>query len=125
MVVDSQSSYTQCSPFCVGISPKSVQQVHNLVEALGGRHRSLNGQAANVLPSLLQERDEVVDSQHDVGDQLVLGHANVSDSNTHTQDLLQLELDGRLDFVDLAAQIFVVGDWGREFTSCEGISLRP
>jgi len=69
------------------------------------------------LPSLLQERNKVVDSQHDVRDQLVLSHANVSDSDTHTQDLLQLELDGRLDFVDLAAQILVVGDWGGEFTS--------
>lgn len=75
------------------------------------------------MPSLLQERDKVVDSQHDVGDQLVLSHTNVSDSNTHTQDLLQLELDGRLDFVDLAAQILVVGDWGGKFTSCDAVSL--
>ena len=91
----------------------------NLVEALGWRHRCLDSQAANVLPSLLQQRDEVVDRQHDVGDQLVLSHLDVSDSNTHTQDLLQLELDGGLDFVDLTAKIFVVGDWGWEFTSCE------
>jgi len=71
------------------------------------------------LPSLLQERNEVVDSQHDVGDELVLSHANVADSDTHAQNLLQLELDGALDFVDLAAQVFVVGDWGWEFTSYE------
>jgi hypothetical protein len=70
------------------------------------------------LPSLLQQRDEVVDSQHNVGNQLILGHLDVSDGNTHTQDLLQLELDGGLDFVDLAAEVFVVGDWGREFTGC-------
>jgi len=28
-----------------------------------------------------------------------------------------LELDGRLDFGDLGAEIFIVGDWGWEFTS--------
>jgi hypothetical protein len=74
------------------------------------------------LPSLLQQGDEVVDGQHNVGDQLILGHLDVSDSNTHTQDFLQLELDGGLDFVDLTAKIFVVGDWGWEFTGCEAKS---
>ena len=88
-----------------------------LIDALGRRHRSLDGQAAHVLPALLQEGDEVVDSQHDVGDQLVLSHANIADSDTHAQNLLQLELDSRLDFVDLGAEIFVVGDGSREFTS--------
>jgi len=88
-----------------------------LVESLWWRHRCLDGQAANILPSLFQERDKVVNSQHDVGDQLILGHLNVSDSDTHTQDLLQLEFDGGLDFIDLGAEIFVVGNWGWEFTS--------
>jgi hypothetical protein len=69
------------------------------------------------LPALLQQGYEVVDSQHYVGDQLILSHANIANSDTHAQDLLQLELDGRLDFGDLATQIFVVGDWGGEFTS--------
>lgn len=69
------------------------------------------------MPSLLQQRHEVVDGQHDVGDQLVLGHADISNSDTHAQHLLQLKFDGRLDFVDLAAQVLVVGDWGREFSS--------
>jgi len=90
---------------------------HPLVDTLGRRHRSLDCQAAHVLPSLLQQGHKVVDSQHDVGDQLILSHANVSDSDTHAQNLLQLELDSRLDFVDLGAEIFVVGDGSREFTS--------
>ena len=101
------------------VSIKSAEQYHHLVKALGRRHRCLDRQAAHVLPALLQERHEVVDGQHDVGDQLILSHANIADGDTHAQDLLQLELDCRLDFVDLAAQILVVGDWGREFTSCE------
>ena len=48
---------------------------------------------------------------------MILSHSDVSDSDTHAQDLLQLELDGGLDFVDLGAEILVVGDWGWEFTS--------
>ena len=104
------------------ISVKSAQPCPasltvNLVKALGRRHRSLDRQAAHVLPSLLQERHEVVDSQHNVGDQLILSHSHVSDSDTHAQYFLQLELDGRLDFVDLGAQVFVVGDGSWEFTS--------
>jgi hypothetical protein len=95
-----------------------------LVQTLGRRHRSLDRQAAHVLPALLQQRDEVVDSQHDVGDQLVLSHADIANSNTHTQDLLQLELDGALDFVDLGGQVFVVGDGGGEFTSCRTLELQ-
>jgi hypothetical protein len=95
---------------------------YHLVESLGRRHRSLDRQATHVLPALLQEGDKVVDGQHDVRDELILSHANVADSDTHTQNLLQLELDGRLDFVDLAAQIFVVGDGGGEFTSYRFIS---
>jgi hypothetical protein len=92
-------------------------QFHHLVKALGRRHRSLDRQAANVLPSLLKQRHEVVDGQHDVGDQFILGHANVSDGNTHAENLLKLELDGGLDLIDLAAQVLVVGDGSREFTS--------
>lgn len=105
--------------FHAGISIKSAQHFPRLVDTLGRRHGSLDSQATHVLPSLLQQRHKVVDSQHDVGDQLVLGHPDVSNSDTHAQHLLQLELDGRLDFVDLVAQVFVVRDWGREFTSCK------
>ena len=80
------------------------------------RKTTHDSQAANVLPALLQERDEVVDGQHDIGDQLVLSHTNVADGDTQAQNLLQLELDSRLDVVDLGLEIFVVGDRSREFT---------
>ena len=56
---------------------------------------------------------------------MILSHTDIADSNTHAENLLQLELDGGLDFVDLCAQILVVGDWGREFTSCAVISTYP
>jgi hypothetical protein len=110
-------------PSYVPGSQSRAQQNQYLVDALGRRHRSLDRQAANVLPSLLQQRHEVVDGQHDITDQLILSHAHVSDSDTHTQDLLQLKFDGRLDFGDLGAQIFVVGDGGWEFTSYKTVRI--
>lgn len=85
-----------------------------LVDALGGRHGSLDGQASNVLPALLEKRDEVVDGQHDVTDQLILGHVDVADSDTHAENLLELELDGGLDLGDLVGEILRVGDGGGE-----------
>lgn len=92
-----------------------------LVQALGWRHGSLHGQAAHILPALLQERDEVIDGKHDVSDELVLSHANIANSHSHTQDLLQLELDGRLYFGDLDVEIVCVRDWGRELAGWRGL----
>ena len=89
----------------------------HLVEALRRRHGSLDGKAANVLPALLEKGNEVVDGQHDVGNKLLLGHANVANSNTHAENLLELELDGGLDFVDTAGKIVGVGDGSRELAS--------
>lgn len=88
----------------------------NLIQSLGWRHACLDGQAADVLPALLQQTDQVVDGQHDIGDQLILGHTDVSDGDTHAQDLLQLELDGALDLGDFASEIFGVRDWGGELS---------
>lgn len=96
------------------MTPKSAQY---LVQTLGRRHGGLDDKAANVLPALLEQGDEVVDGQHDVGNKLVLGHANIADGNTEAKNLLKLELDGGPDIGDLGGQVFTVGDGGREFTS--------
>lgn len=90
----------------------------NLVEALGRRHGSLDGEASNVLPALLQERDQVVDGKHDVANELLLLHTDVADGDTHAENLLELELDGGLDLVDLASQVIGVGDGSRELSGC-------
>jgi len=73
-----------------------------------------DGQGAHVLPSFLQERNQVVDRQHDVTNQLVLSHTNVSDGDTQTKDLLELELDRALDVGDLVGEVLGVGDGSRE-----------
>jgi len=69
------------------------------------------------LPVLLQQRDEEVDGKHDVGQSLVFSHLDVTDSNSQAKNLLQLELDGRLDFVDLLLQVLTVRDGGGELSS--------
>lgn len=88
----------------------------NLIETSGRRHGSLDDKAANVLPALLQQRDKVVDGQHNVGHKLVLGHADVADGNTEAENLLKLELDGGLDLGDLGVHVLGVREGGREFT---------
>lgn len=110
--------------------PSSAQQSpadHNrnkaLVDAAGRRHGSLDGEAPNVLPALLQQRDEVVDGQHDVGDQLLLRHADVADGDTHAEHLLELELDGGLDLVHPGAEVVGVRDGRGELASCGGTGL--
>ena len=60
---------------------------------------------------------EMLRTQHDVSEDLVVGHLDVTNSNTHTQDLLKLELDGGTNFVDLVVQIFRVRDGSWEFAS--------
>lgn len=38
----------------------------------------------------------------------------MADGDTQAKHLLQLELDGRLDFRNLGSEIFIMRDWGRE-----------
>ena len=61
---------------------------------------------------------EATRTQHDVGENLVLGHLDVADSNTQAENLLKLELDRRLDFDDLVAEVLSVRDRGGELASC-------
>lgn len=89
-----------------------------LVDAARRRHGSLDGKATNVLPALLQQRDEVVDGQHDVANKLLLLHLDVADGDTHAENLLQLELDRRLNLVDLASEVIGVRDGRGELASC-------
>lgn len=75
-----------------------------------------DSQAPDILPALLQQGDEVVDSQHDVTDQMVLRHPNIPNSDTETQHFLELELDGALDIGDLLREVLGVGDGGGELS---------
>jgi len=65
---------------------------------------------------LLEQRDQEVDGQVDVLDEFILGHLDVADGDVQAQDLFHLELDGRLQIVDLLFHVVIVRQEGREFT---------
>lgn len=90
--------------------------MENLVEADGLVHGGLDEQGLDVLPVLLEKGDQEVDGHHDVGEELILGHLDVADSDTQAEDLLELELDGGTDLVGLLADVVGVGDGGGELT---------
>jgi hypothetical protein len=79
-------------------------------------HGRLQVQRLDVLPVLLQQGNKEVDRQHDVGNQLILSHLKMTNSNTETENLLQLELDGGTELVGLIGQGIVVRDGSRELT---------
>ena len=81
--------------------PNSTAQHDNLVQPEGLAHAALDVKAANILPVLLQKRHQKVDAHLDVDVQLLVSHGNIAHSHSHAQHLLQLELDGGLDLVDL------------------------
>lgn len=85
-----------------------------LEQADGLAHGRLDVEGLDVLPVLLQQGDEEVDGQHDVGEELVVGHLDVADGNTQAEHLLKLELDGALDLGDLLLEVLGVGDGGGE-----------
>ena len=74
-------------------------------------------QTLDILPVLLQQRHQEVHGQVNVLDQLLLSHADIADSNTQTQHLLHLELDGGLEVQGLLLQVVTVGDQGGELAS--------
>jgi len=100
--------------------PQRNEATERLVDTAGRRHGSLDDKAADVLPALLEQGDEVVDGQHEVGNKLLLGHANVADGDTKTQNLLELELDGGLDVGNLLLHVVGMADRSGELTGCRG-----
>lgn len=91
-----------------------------LVQPFRRRHRRLYRQAAHILPPLLQQRNEIIDGQHDVPDQLILRHAHIAYRHAQTEHLLQLELDCGFDFGGFGVEIFRVGYRGGEFAGYMG-----
>ena len=86
----------------------------HLEEAVRRTHSGLDVQRLDVLPVLLQQGHQEVDSRLDVDEQLLFGHFNVTDGDSHAKNLLKLELDLGLDVVDLVLERLVVGGERRE-----------
>ena len=90
-----------------------------LEDTLDLAHGALDVDGLDVLPVLLEERNEEVDGQVDVGEQLRFGHLNVADGDTEAESLLELELHGALDFVELLEDVFVGAEQGGELAGLE------
>merc|ERR1711944_59217 len=87
-----------------------------LVDTLWFSHGGLDGQGFDVLPVLLEKRNQEADRQVQVLDELIFRHINITDSNIEAKDLLHLELDGGLDIIDFTKHIILMGQHGWEFT---------
>ena len=87
------------------------------VDLLNRAHGGLDVDDLDVLPLLLQERDEEVDGENNVTLQLVSVEVDMTDRDGEAEDLLHLELDGVENVVDLLSRVFVVVDDRRELTS--------
>jgi len=109
------------SPF-YSSPPRNLERRHKLgvvivshsEETDGLAHRRLQVERLDVLPVFLEQRDEEVNAQHDVTEDLVVAHLDVPDSDTQAQDFLQLEFDGRADFNKFVAHVLGVSDGGWE-----------
>jgi len=88
----------------------------DLVDTDRSTHRGLDVEGLDVLPALLQKRDEEVDATLDVGLDLLLSERNVGDGNTKAEGLLHLELDLGLKLKNLSGKVIGVLDDGRELT---------
>ena len=73
-------------------------------------HCGLDVDTLEIVPSLLKERDQEVDSHKDVLSELLLRLALVTDGDVEAGGLLKLELNGSSGIIDLDSQVFVVGD---------------
>lgn len=59
----------------------------SLIEALWLSHGALDVERSDILPVLLQQRHQEIHRQVDVVDQLILGHLDVTNGNSQTQNL--------------------------------------
>jgi hypothetical protein len=105
----------QCRHALIHSSGPCDPHFEHLVQPLWRAHSRLDRQAPHILPPLLQQTDQVIDSQHDIANQLILRHTHIPYGNTQTQHLLQLELDRALHLCHLHIQVLSVSDRGWEF----------
>jgi len=103
--------------YCIVLQP--VHENHaiiHLVDTVGLSHGALEVQSLDVLPVLLQERHQEIDGNLHVGIHLHLLHLDVGASGTHGEHLLELELDGAANGVDLLDHVLSLLDESRELT---------
>lgn len=69
--------------------------------------------------AILQGNKNRERTKHDVSENLILSHLDVTDGNAQAEHLLELELDGRANIVELVRQVLSVRDRRRELAGCK------
>lgn len=64
-------------------------------------HCTLDMQRTNVLPVLLQQRNQEVNGKIKILNKLFVGHLNIAYSSSKTKNLFHLEFDRAFDITDL------------------------
>lgn len=66
---------------------RKASDAESLIEALWLSHGALDVECSDILPVLLQQRHQEIHCQVDVVDQLILGHLDMTNGNSQTQNL--------------------------------------
>jgi hypothetical protein len=86
----------------------------NLEDTLRATLGGLDDERLDVLPVLLEQRDEKVDRDGEVLNELILSEADVTDGDADAEHLLELKLDSAAEVVALLGEIVGVRDQRRE-----------
>ena len=96
---------------------EKINLLNSLIEAVRLTHGGLEVSGLEVLPILLEEGDEEVDGEGGVLTDFFFLHVDVADAAAEAENLLELELDGGADFLDLVLEIVSEGNSGGELVS--------
>ena len=80
-------------------------------------HGAFEREGTDVLPLLFEQGHEEVDRRDGVEGQLSGFHLDMADGDAECEHLFHLELDGRLEVVDLGAHVVVVSEETWELAS--------
>ena len=81
-----------------------------LVEPLWFAHGRFDVESSNVLPVLLEQRNEKVDRKIDVGREFLDGHADITNGHRQADGFLRLKLNGRFDLFHFLHQRIAMRD---------------
>jgi len=85
----------------------SRQHCKNLtVDSVGFTHGGLDVKSSNVLPSLLEEGNQEVDTHVDVLSELFITEVDGTNGGSEAENLLKLESDSGSKFLDLFSDVF-------------------
>lgn len=87
------------------------------VDLVSRTHGGLDVQGTNVLPVLLEQRNQEVDRERGITDDFFLGHGDVGNSGRQAENLLHLELNSGAGLEDLVGDVISGVHQSRELTS--------